>query len=64
MTTDKLYHIYIKDDCVLHSLDEDKFRESWELLNKLVGLMKTDYVNTDLTYEAVTRLESAEDCSY
>lgn len=64
MATDKIYHIYIKGDCVLHSLDENKFKESWEFLNNLVGLMKTDYSSSDLTYEAVTRLESAEDCSY
>ena len=49
----KVFHIYLKDRCVLHSLSEDQFKSNWELLNNLVGVMKTDYVTDDLTYEVV-----------
>jgi hypothetical protein len=51
MTGTKYYHIYLKDECVLNNLEEDKFKESWELLNTLVGFMHTDYSAEDLSYE-------------
>jgi len=34
-----------------HSLREDEFRRTWEQLNNMVGLMKTDYSKDDLSYE-------------
>ena len=46
-----IYHIYIKDRCVYHSLNESQFQEIWLQLNSLVGLMKTDYEAEDLSYE-------------
>ena len=49
----KVFHIYLKDRCVLHSLSEDQFRNNWELLNNLVGVMKTEYSADDLSYEEV-----------
>ena len=57
---DKIYHIYIKDECVLHNRSEDKFRENWNILNNLVGLMKTDYNAEDLSYETVKPYDPAE----
>lgn len=64
MNETKIYHIYLKNDCVLHNLEEERFKESWELLNTLVGFMKTDYVAEDLSYELVTRQYSTEENSY
>ena len=49
--TEKVYHIYAKNECLYHSLREDEFRRTWEQLNNMVGLMKTDYNNDDLSYE-------------
>ena len=49
----KVFHIYLKDRCVLHSLSEEQFKSNWELLNNLVGVMKTDYTVDDLSYEEV-----------
>ena len=49
--TEKVYHIYAKKECLYHSLNENEFKETWEQLNKMVGLMKTDYNIDDLTYE-------------
>ena len=60
---DKVYHIYLKDECVLHSLDEKNFRSSWDTLQNLVGLVKTDYKAEDLSYEVVTPLQKREDIS-
>ena len=65
MTKTKIYHIYLKDECVLNNLEEDKFKESWELLNTLIGFMHTDYSVEDLSYEGVYRAEfSTEEASY
>ena len=52
---DTTYHIYAKDkdgkDKVLyHSLREEDFEEKWEMLNVMVGLLKTDYTVEDLSY--------------
>lgn len=45
------YHIYAKDKCLYHNLKQDEFEETWELLNVMVGLLKTDYDAEDLSYE-------------
>ena len=45
------YHIYAKDRCLYHNLKQDEFEETWELLNVMVGLLKTDYDENDLSYE-------------
>ena len=45
------YHIYAKDRCLYHNLKQDEFEETWELLNVMVGLLKTDYDADDLSYE-------------
>jgi len=63
MSSSKVYHIYLKDECVLHSLDEKNFRSSWSTLQNLVGLVKTDYTTDDLSYEVVLPLEKREDIS-
>lgn len=47
----KIYHIYAKDKCLFHSLNEDEFEITWKTINNLVGIMKTDYTVDDLTYE-------------
>ena len=45
------YHIYAKDRCLYHNLKQDEFEETWELLNVMVGLLKTDYTESDLSFE-------------
>ena len=49
--TEKVYHIYAKNECLYHSLREDEFKKTWEQLNNMVGLMKTVYSVEDLSYE-------------
>ena len=45
------YHIYAKDRCLYHNLKQEEFEETRELLNVMVGLLKTDYDADDLSYE-------------
>ena len=47
---EKVYNIYIKDECVYHNLPEEVFQTTWEQLNGMVGLMKTEYNENDLSY--------------
>ena len=47
----KIYHIYAKDNCILHSIPEEEFETTWKTLNNLVGIMHTEYSSQDLTYE-------------
>ena len=51
---EKIYHIYAKDKCIFHSVKEEEFSRTWDTLTKLVGLMKTDYQVSDLSYEELT----------
>jgi len=46
-----IYHIYAKDKCLYHSLNEEEFKIIWNELNQMVGIMKTDYNEEDLSYE-------------
>ena len=47
---DTLYHIYARDRCIYNCLDEEEFEETWEMLKVMVGLLKTDYTERDLSY--------------
>lgn len=49
-TREKIYHIYAKDQCLYHSLREEDFKDTWNNLKNMVGLMKTDYTLEDLNY--------------
>ncbi len=48
--SEKIYHIYAKDQCLFHSLKEEEFKTTWNSLHKMVGLMKTDYSVEDLNF--------------
>ena len=64
MNISKVFHIYLKDRCISHSLTERQFRSNWELLNNLVGIMKTDYTESDLSYEIVEYNREDSEGSY
>jgi hypothetical protein len=51
--SEKIYHIYVKNKCIFHSINEDEFRHTWNTLNNLVGIMKTDYCANDLDFEEI-----------
>tara|TARA_B100000287_G_scaffold425643_1_gene472284 strand:+ start:105 stop:326 length:222 start_codon:yes stop_codon:yes gene_type:complete len=46
-----VYHIYAKDRCLYNTLTESEFEIKWAELKAMVGLMKTDYTEDDLSYE-------------
>ena len=48
--SEKVYHIYAKDRCLYHNLKREDFEEKWEMLRNMVGLMKTDYSESDLQF--------------
>ena len=47
---DTTYHIYLRDKCISHSLKEEEFEETFEMLKVMVGLLKTDYTESDISY--------------
>jgi len=48
---EKIYHIYVKDTCLFHSLKEEEFEKTWKNLKNMMSLMKTDCNDKDLSYE-------------
>lgn len=61
---EKIYHIYAKGKCLFHNIKEEEFQTTWNTIKGMVGLMKTDYEESDLSYEVVsinhlTSLESS-----
>ena len=53
MYDETTYHIYAQDRCLYANLDEDEFEETWEMLKVMVGILKTDYTESDLSYVKV-----------
>lgn len=49
--TEKVYHIYANGKCIYHSLSEEKFSETWEMLHRMVELIDVKFSKEDLTYE-------------
>ena len=47
----KIYHIYAKNKCIMHSVREEDFNVAWETLNRMINIIKTDYSQNDLSYE-------------
>ena len=66
LESEKVFHIYAKDRCLYHNLGLEDFKEKWEMLNVMVGLLKTDYQVEDLDYTAVeeTPTSPQEESSY
>ena len=48
---DNLYHIYVKNECVYHSLPKEEFDKLWDFVQKLTWL--TDIDPNDIQYEEV-----------
>ena len=59
------YHIYAKDKVLYCNLSEEDFEEKWEMLNIMVGILKTDYQVEDLDYTEVEETPNdGEESSY
>lgn len=50
---ERVYHIYAKGECIYHSLSEDKFTETWDMLHRMVDLLGVNISREDLEYEEV-----------
>ena len=62
---EKVYHIYAKNRCLYHNLNVEDFIEKWEMLNIMVGVLKTDYQTDDLSYTGVQETPcGGEESSY
>ena len=59
-----IYHIYLKGECILPNLNEEKFKQNWECLRGLVGFMKTDYTAEDLSYKEEENPTYVSDIQY
>ena len=58
-----IYHIYLKDRCLYHSLSEESFQEHWEMLCNMIDLLNNGYNKEDLSYTAVNLPKKEEVCS-
>lgn len=59
----KVYHIYVKDECIYHSLQEEEFQILWDFAQKLTWL--TEIKTEDIQYEElVSNKEFALSSSY
>lgn len=54
MTETKIYHIYAKDKCVLHSIKEEEFHLIWNNIFNLLKVLDTNYSEKDLSFEELT----------
>jgi len=54
--SEKVFHIYLKDQCLVANVSEEEFSSKWTELQGMVGLMKTEYKKEDLSYEVVEKL--------
>ena len=50
---ERVYHIYAKGQCIYHSLSEEKFSETWEMLHRMIDLLGVNISGEDLEYEEV-----------
>ncbi len=59
----KVFHIYAKGKCLFHNLEREEFETTWSTIIQMVELMKTDYQESDLSYEELT-VHKQDDSSY
>jgi len=52
--TETLYHIYLKDKCIYHSLSKDEFELTWRMISEFLSITD-DSKKNDLSYEEVIR---------
>ena len=50
---DKIYHIYLKKECIFFNLERDEFNYVWECYQRLLNLNSRPFEPKDLTYEEI-----------
>lgn len=58
-----IYHIYLKDRCLYHSLSEESFKQHWEMLCNMIDLLDNGHTKEDLSYTSVVLPVKEEVCS-
>ena len=62
---EKIYHIYAKDKCLMHSIKEEDFKLTWDNFQHMIRLLKTDYTAEDLSYtEVIVNKDTSRNSSY
>ncbi len=62
---EKIYHIYAKNHCLVHSIKEEEFKSIWSTVKNLVTILNSDYNESDLSYEElIINKEISLDSSY
>ena len=62
---EKIYHIYAKDKCLMHSIKEEDFKLTWDNFQHMIRLLKTDYSAEDLSYtEVIVNKDTSRNSSY
>jgi hypothetical protein len=51
--TEKLYHIYLKKECIYHSLNEEEFIKTWDMIQKFLSVHDAQIDKNDIQYEEV-----------
>jgi hypothetical protein len=62
---EKIYHIYAKNHCLVHSIKEEEFNSIWSTVKNLVTILNSDYSESDLSYEElIINKEILQNSSY
>ncbi len=49
---EKIYHIYAKNQCIYHSLSEEEFTKTWEMLHMMIELLGSEkFSKEDISFE-------------
>jgi hypothetical protein len=51
---ERIYHIYAKNNCLVHSIKEEEFNCIWNTIKNLVTILDSDYSESDLSYEELS----------
>jgi hypothetical protein len=49
--TEKIYHIYAKNQCIYHNLSEEEFTKIWDMLHRMFELIGANISSDDISYE-------------
>jgi hypothetical protein len=52
--TETLYHIYLKNRCIYHSLTREEFNLTWKMISEFLAITD-DSKKDDLSYEEVVK---------
>jgi hypothetical protein len=52
--TENVYHIYLKKECIYHSLNEEEFIKTWDMIQKFLSVHDAQIDKNDIQYEEVS----------